>query len=89
VAGHPQVERIICGHLHRTIYARFGNTVVSTAPSTAHQVCLDLHRDAPSAWVMEPPAFTFTPGPGWAGLSRTRLPAASSMGRIRFMMVEP
>ena len=57
VAGHPNVERIVCGHLHRTIYARFGGTVVSTAPSPAHQVCLDLDEQAPSAWVLEPPGF--------------------------------
>lgn len=55
VAGHPQVKRIICGHLHRPIFQSFGNTVASTCPSTAHQVALDLREDAPSAFVMEPP----------------------------------
>lgn len=57
VARHPQVERIVCGHLHRTIYRRFGGTLVSTAPSPAHQVCLDLAEDAASAWTLEPPGF--------------------------------
>ncbi len=55
VRGHPQVERIVCGHLHRTIYRRFGGTVASTCPSPAHQVCLDLAEDAASAWTLEPP----------------------------------
>ncbi|HSV61121.1 MAG TPA: phosphodiesterase [Variovorax sp.] len=55
VASHPQVERIVCGHLHRTIYRRFGGTIASTAPSPAHQVCLDLDPDARSEWNLEPP----------------------------------
>src|SRR6266404_524176 len=38
VARHPQVERILCGHLHRAIDRRFAGTVAGTAPSTAHQL---------------------------------------------------
>ena len=57
VAAHPNVERVICGHLHRTIYTRFAGTVASTAPGPAHQVCLDLANNADSAWTLEPPGF--------------------------------
>lgn len=57
VARHPNVQRIMCGHLHRTIFRRFGGTLASTCPSPAHQVALDLRPGAPSAFVMEPPAF--------------------------------
>ncbi len=57
LAKHPNVQRVICGHLHRTIYTSFGGTVASTAPSPAHQVCLDLKEDAVSAWSLEPPGF--------------------------------
>lgn len=57
IRRHPQVERIICGHLHRPIVARFGGTLASTCPSPAHQVALDLADDAPSRFVMEPPGF--------------------------------
>ena len=57
VARHRNVERIICGHLHRAIDVRFGGTIASTAPGPAHQVCLDLDPDAVSAWTLEPPAF--------------------------------
>jgi 3',5'-cyclic AMP phosphodiesterase CpdA len=57
LAVHPNVERVICGHLHRTIYSRVGGAVVSTAPSPAHQICLDLASDAASAWILEPPGF--------------------------------
>jgi 3',5'-cyclic AMP phosphodiesterase CpdA len=57
IARHPQVERVLCGHLHRPIVARFGGTIASTCPSPAHQVALDLAVDAASRFVMEPPGF--------------------------------
>ncbi|VTU27978.1 3',5'-cyclic adenosine monophosphate phosphodiesterase CpdA [Variovorax sp. SRS16] len=57
IAQHPNVERVICGHLHRAIDVRFGGSIASTAPGPAHQVCLDLAPDAPAAWMLEPPGF--------------------------------
>jgi 3',5'-cyclic AMP phosphodiesterase CpdA len=57
VARHPQVERVVAGHLHRSIVARFGGTIASTTPSPAHQVALDLADDAASRFMMEPPGF--------------------------------
>jgi 3',5'-cyclic-AMP phosphodiesterase len=55
---HPQVERVLCGHLHRSIQARIGtHAIASTAPSTAHQVALDLRVDGPSRFMMEPPGY--------------------------------
>jgi 3',5'-cyclic-AMP phosphodiesterase len=57
VALHPNVERVICGHLHRPIHVRFGGTIAATIASPAHQVCLDLAPEAQSAWVLEPPGF--------------------------------
>jgi 3',5'-cyclic AMP phosphodiesterase CpdA len=57
VAQHPNVERVICGHLHRSIQVRFGGTLAMTIPSPAHQICLDLAPDAASAWTLEPPGF--------------------------------
>jgi 3',5'-cyclic-AMP phosphodiesterase len=57
IAGHPQVERVVSGHLHRAIITRFGGTIASTCPSPAHQVALDLADDAQSRFVMEPPGF--------------------------------
>jgi len=57
VRRHPQVERVMCGHLHRSIQARFGGTVASTCPSTAHQVALDLASPSPDNFVMEPPGY--------------------------------
>ena len=55
--GHHNIERIACGHLHRSIQARFANTVASTCPSPAHQVTLDLDPQAPSSYRMEPPGY--------------------------------
>lgn len=57
VARHPNVERVVCGHLHRSIQVRFGGSIAATVPSPAHQVCLDLAPDAASAWTLEPPGF--------------------------------
>jgi len=53
----PNVERVLCGHVHRPVHRRFAGTIASIAPSTAHQVVLDLRPDAPSAWTAEPGAF--------------------------------
>lgn len=57
VAQHPQVERVICGHVHRSVFTRFAHTVASICPTPAHQVAFDLTPEGPSAFVMEPPAF--------------------------------
>lgn len=42
IAGHPQVQALICGHLHRPIVAPWRGTTVTICPSTAPQVALDL-----------------------------------------------
>ena len=57
VKRHPQVERLLCGHLHRSIQARFGGTSASTCPSPAHQIALDLNTPSPDNFVMEPPGY--------------------------------
>jgi 3',5'-cyclic AMP phosphodiesterase CpdA len=57
LARHPQVERVVCGHLHRPILRRFGGTVAMTVPSTAHQIVLDLRDDGPPSFRREPPGF--------------------------------
>src|SRR5437867_13439859 len=56
IAQDPQIEAIVCGHLHRPIHTRWQGTVVTTAPSPAHQVALDLDNGDRLGWVMEPPA---------------------------------
>jgi 3',5'-cyclic AMP phosphodiesterase CpdA len=57
IARHPHVERVICGHDHRTIQARFGGSIASVCPSAAHQLLLDLTPDADIRFTFEPSAF--------------------------------
>jgi len=57
VARHQQIERITCGHLHRAIDRRFAGTVAGTAPSTAHQLQLDLRPGARLHFRFEPPGY--------------------------------
>lgn len=56
IAPHRNVERVMCGHLHRPIVRRFAGTVASTCPSTAHQIALDLESPAKLSTVMGAPA---------------------------------
>lgn len=57
VGRHPQVERILCGHVHRAIDRRFAGTIAGTAPSTAHQSFLDLRPGEPLTFAFEPPGY--------------------------------
>jgi Icc protein len=54
IARHPQVERVLCGHVHRPIQSRFAGTLAQTAPSCAHQSELAF-GDPPAGWIAEPP----------------------------------
>ena len=56
IARHPQVERVVCGHIHRPIVRRFAGTVACVSPATAHQIALDLPPSPRLGVVMEPPA---------------------------------
>lgn len=55
IGRHPQVERVLSGHLHRLIIRRFAGSLAMTCPSTAHALQLDL-ADGPPSWNNEPPA---------------------------------
>jgi hypothetical protein len=55
IGRHPQVERMLCGHVHRSIQCRFAGTLAQSAPSCAHQTELIL-GEAPATWICEPPA---------------------------------
>ncbi|MET3443767.1 3',5'-cyclic AMP phosphodiesterase CpdA [Variovorax paradoxus] len=78
VARYSNIERVICGHLHRAIDVRFGGTIASTSPAPAHQVCLDLSPDAPSAWTLEPPGFRVHAWSGRSGRLVTHLAASGT-----------
>ena len=57
IKEHPEIERVICGHYHRSITVRYAGTVGYVAPSTAHQVALDLNPGSTNRFIMEPPGF--------------------------------
>lgn len=57
VARHPHVERIVCGHVHRTAHARLDGTTVSICPSSAHQLQLDLVPGADIRFAYEPAGY--------------------------------
>ena len=58
LARHHHVQRLTCGHLHRSIVTRFAGTVAATVPSTAHAVAFDLEPGARGTLTFEPPAVT-------------------------------
>lgn len=57
VRQNPQIERILCGHIHRFMQSRFAGNLLMTAPSTATAIALRLEQDAVPASFVEPPAF--------------------------------
>ncbi len=70
VRRHPQVERVICGHVHRPIDLGWGGAVATVAPSIAFQMTLALAQETPSSFVVEPPAlpiFLWRPDTGIIG----------------------
>ena len=73
VARHrAQLQLIVCGHLHRTVQATVGGCAATSAPSTAHQITLDLRRESPASFCMEPPGFLlhrWTPQQGFVSLA--------------------
>lgn len=59
LARYPNVERVLCGHIHRSIQTLVGGRLTSVCPSTAHQVRLDLAFASSEGgfFEMEPPGF--------------------------------
>jgi 3',5'-cyclic-AMP phosphodiesterase len=53
---HPQVRRLVAGHVHRTIAAELAGRAVLAVPSTYVQVRLDFHP-VEIAFAAEPPGF--------------------------------
>ena len=56
ISRFPNVERVLCGHVHRPILQRWAGTVLCSCPSTATQIALQLRPDAKPASYREPPA---------------------------------
>ncbi len=69
VAAHGGVQLIAAGHLHRPIVGALGGAPVVVAPSTSHQLALDLRPGAPLAVHLEPAMiglYRWTPQDGLA-----------------------
>ena len=56
IARHPQVERIVAGHVHSTMVRRFYGTIAMTCSATHQQIFPDLQHPERLAVIMEPPA---------------------------------
>ena len=53
---HPQVVRVLVGHIHRPITTSFGGTIAFSGPTTCYPFGLDLGPDRVLNIVNEPPA---------------------------------
>lgn len=84
VSRHPQVERIVCGHVHRFMQLRFGGTMLCTAPSTTTAIALQLRPDAEPASHVEPPAFLLHHWRAGIGLVTHFMPIGAFPGPYRF-----
>ena len=54
ITRHKQVQRILCGHVHRAAFGACAHAIVAVAPSVAHQVELNLTPGAAGAFIFEP-----------------------------------
>ena len=57
ISCHDNVDRVLAGHVHRSMHTRIGSMPVMTCPSTTTQIALRLKPDAEPASYREPPAF--------------------------------
>ncbi len=84
IARHPNVERVLTGHLHRNVSAPFAGTQLSVAPSTYRQGELVLNPDRPISYAGDPPGFLLhlsTLG-GWVTHAVPLGPAGPSAGSM-------
>ncbi|GAA1114554.1 phosphodiesterase [Nocardiopsis metallicus] len=67
VARHPNVVRVLSGHVHRPTVSAFGASLLTTAPSTYRQSGLVRSAKTPMGYVHEPTGFLLhqRTGRGW------------------------
>lgn len=83
LAAHANVVALSCGHVHRTIFTRFAGIAASIAPSTAHQIALELGGKAAAlSWTPEPGGFLLH---HWrAGALLTHLVPSAAVEVVRY-----
>ncbi len=72
VRSHPHVNRIFCGHMHRSITSTVGGVLTSTGLSTIHQVELNLAAEARPQVVCDPPGYQLHAFDGGSWVTHTR-----------------
>ena len=84
LARHRQVERLVCGHIHRFMQLRFGGTLLVTAPSTTTAIALRLAAGARPASYVEPPALLLHDWREGTGLITHHVPIGTFPGPYPF-----
>lgn len=84
ISHHPQVERVLCGHVHRPITTRFAGTVATACPSSAHQIEFNLNPAHPGGFILEPPAFMVHRWTPHSGLVTHVIPVGEFAGPYGF-----
>ncbi|HEY1327748.1 MAG TPA: phosphodiesterase [Casimicrobiaceae bacterium] len=88
IEQHPNIERVVAGHYHRPIVVRWAGTIGFVAPSTAHQVALDLRETEPTRLVMEPPGLALHVHREGIGIASHVVPIGD-FGPIRDFELDP
>jgi len=57
IRAHPNVVRVLSGHVHRSVSTAFAGTLLTTASSTFRQTALVTDTDRPPGYVIEPSSF--------------------------------
>jgi 3',5'-cyclic-AMP phosphodiesterase len=84
VSRFSNIERIVCGHVHRLMQLRFAGTLLCTAPSTTTAIALQLSENAEPASFIEPPGFLLHNWRPGTGLVTHLVPIGSFPGPMPF-----
>ena len=77
VSGHPRVQRIATGHVHRATLTTFAGVATTICPAPNHAVDLDLAQLREPSFKVEPPAFhlhSWFPGEGFGSVVTHQVP---------------